>query len=54
LATWGPVLRRLQRLENVDTAGDAELLKQFLVAQSSSAFETIVRRHGALVLRDCQ
>ena len=54
MATWGPVLRRLQRLENVDTAGDAELLKQFLVAQSSSAFETIVRRHGALVLRVCQ
>lgn len=54
MAAWGPVLRRLQRLENVDTAGDAELLKQFLVAQSPSAFETIVRRHGALVLRICQ
>ncbi|HQR07218.1 MAG TPA: sigma-70 family RNA polymerase sigma factor [Gemmatales bacterium] len=54
MSTWGPVLRRLQRQEPHETATDAELLQQFLRAQSSSAFETIVRRHGPLVLRLCQ
>jgi len=54
VSTWGPVLRRLQRQEPFETASDAELLQQFLQAQSSSAFEAIVRRHGPLVLRICQ
>ncbi|MFT3878783.1 MAG: sigma-70 family RNA polymerase sigma factor [Gemmatales bacterium] len=54
MSTWGPVLRRLQRQEPFETASDAELLQQFLQAQSSSAFEAIVRRHGSLVLRICQ
>ncbi len=54
MSTWGPVLRRLQRQEPFEAASDAELLQQFLQAQSSSAFETIVRRHGPLVLRLCQ
>lgn len=54
MTSWGPVLRRLQRQEPFESASDAELLRQFLQSQSSAAFESIVRRHGALVLRHCK
>lgn len=54
MSTWGPVLKRLQRQEPFDQASDAELIHQFLASQSAAAFEAIVRRHGPLVLRQCQ
>lgn len=54
MPSFGPVLRRLQRNEPIEAAGDAELLHQFLSDHSAPAFEAIVRRHGPLVMRVCQ
>lgn len=53
MAGLGPVLKRLDQ-EPVEQKGDAELLQEFLRHRSASAFETIVRRHGAQILRICQ
>jgi RNA polymerase sigma factor (sigma-70 family) len=34
--------------------GDAELVRRFVVARDASAFETLVRRHAAMVLAICR
>src|SRR3954470_1244164 len=53
----GAALRHLRQLTDVQAAadlGDAELLRRFAGQRDPVAFEALVRRHGALVLRVCR
>lgn len=54
MAAWGNILRRVQYQTELDSVSDGALLQQFVQQRSSSAFETLVRRHGTLVWRQCQ
>ena len=46
-------IRRVAEIETTATLSDAELLARFLKDQSAAAFETLVHRHGPMVLRVC-
>jgi RNA polymerase sigma factor (sigma-70 family) len=50
----GSFLKRLGQPDRHEETADAVLVQQFLNAQDAAAFETLVRRHGPLVLRVCQ
>src|SRR5262245_17076700 len=57
--SWNTVLRQVDRLfvEGTSTGwGDDQLLTRFVAARDESnlAFETIVRRHGPMVLEVCR
>src|SRR5262249_54322639 len=47
-------LRQLARAPGEDRMSDAQLVGRFLEQQDESAFETLVRRHGAMVLQVAQ
>jgi RNA polymerase sigma factor (sigma-70 family) len=51
-----PVIRYLRSVAGQSTArlDDAQLLERFLVQRDEVAFETLVRRHGAMVLGVCR
>lgn len=50
-----PILRRLRAFVPPDAAGiaDADLLERYLTDSDEAAFESIVRRHGRMVLGAC-
>lgn len=54
MAAWGNILRRVQYQTELDSVSDGALLQQFVQQRSSTAFETLVRRHSTLVWRQCQ
>src|SRR5262249_27809344 len=41
-------------LHALDTSTDAQLLDRFVTSHETAAFESLVRRHGPMVLRVCQ
>ncbi len=53
LATLVHLLRQ-SRLHHGDTTGDGELLGLFISRRDNDAFETLVRRHGPMVLGVCR
>lgn len=53
----GSILRQLRRLVSsgaADDASDAQLLERFAALRDEAAFETLVRRHGSMVLGVCR
>src|ERR1700722_17657711 len=54
LATLRQHLRVLIVNRALEGLSDAELLERFAKSGDQAAFETVVRRHGLLVLRVCQ
>src|SRR5262249_19848215 len=48
-----PLLRHLRKAFHADE-GDAELLSRFIAALDEAAFESLVRRHGRMVLSLCR
>src|SRR5438552_9244822 len=54
---WNGVLTRLRRaaiLSERDTLTDSQLLDRFLSARDEAAFESLLRRHGPMVLGVCR
>src|SRR5262249_28815866 len=49
-----PYKRREGDLLGLETATDAQLLDRFVTSHETAAFESLVRRHGPMVLRVCQ
>src|SRR5947209_9536078 len=47
-------LRRTAESQKLDAATDADLLRRFQADGDGDAFETIVRRHGNVVLARCR
>lgn len=57
MANLNPVLRYLGALGRslgAERGSDRELLDRFTAGQDAAAFETLLRRHGPMVLRTCQ
>ena len=48
------LLRRLRQAHSLENASDSELLREYRKSRDPAAFETLVRRHGELVLRVCR
>src|SRR5262249_21717870 len=56
-AQFGALLQQLHKLMAAPLGGeltDGQLLERFVVRHEEAAFECLVRRHGALVLRVCR
>ena len=54
-STLGNLVRRsMLRVRPTLPLSDGRLLERFVAQQDEAAFETLVRRHGPMVLRVCQ
>src|SRR6267378_3094310 len=54
---FSPILqfiRRIHRDPRMEGSADQELLRRFVDGRDEAAFETILRRHGAMVLDVCR
>src|SRR5207244_7400760 len=47
-------LHRLTAFHEMEQLADSELVRRFLTQRDEAAFEGLLRRHGAMVLRVCR
>src|SRR5690242_10797180 len=48
------LIRRVHRDPRMEASEDQDLLRRFVEERDEAAFETILRRHGAMVLDVCR